>query len=460
MAKNSKLWAGRFTKNASEILDEFNQSLNFDKQIFAQDIEASKIHAQMLAQQAIISQKEAEMIVMGLEEIFTKFSDNPAEIIGFEDIHSFIEANLILLIGETGKKLHTARSRNDQVVTALRLWLKNEVFEILDLLKEMQITLVNRAQSDIDCILPGYTHLQQAQAISLGHFWMAHENRIARDSERLKDCLKRIDVSPLGSGALAGTGFPVDRDFTARELGFSRPSENSLDAVSDRDFVCEYEFCLSMIMIHLSGLAEEMIIWNSQEFGYIEIADSHATGSSMMPQKKNPDIPELVRGKTGRVIGVLNALMITLKGLPLAYNKDLQEDKELLFMANDTVKKCLKIFQSFLQNIHINKEQMYSNVLNSFCSATDIADYLTSKGIAFRTAYQVTGTIVKYCLDKNIYPHQVSLEEWKSFSESFSEDIFERIKPENSIDARNILGGTARDQITQAIKTAQGRLNV
>jgi argininosuccinate lyase len=460
MGNNSKLWEGRFTKKASEILDDFNQSLIFDKELFPQDIEASKIHAQMLGKQGIITPDEAEKIINGLEQIYINFSERIEDIKNHEDIHSFIEAELVALIGETGKKLHTGRSRNDQVITALRLWLKNQAIELKNLLQDLSKSLISRAEVDIDCILAGYTHLQQAQAISLGHFWMAHESKLARDIERLEDALKRIDICPLGSGALAGTSFQLDREFCARELGFSGISTNSLDAVSDRDFVCEYEFVLSMIMIHLSQLAEEMIIWNSQEFGYIEIADSHATGSSMMPQKKNPDIPELVRGKTGRVIGVLNALMITLKALPLAYNKDLQEDKELLFMANSTVKKSLVIMQSFLENIKINRDEMYKKVFNSFCGATDIADYLSKSGMAFREAYKLTGKIVSDCIAMQKFPHQLTLTEWRAYHECFSEDIYDFIKPENSVDARDIPGGTSRRQILVAIETAKRKLNV
>jgi len=460
MGNNSKLWEGRFTKSASEILDDFNQSLNFDRELFPQDIEASKIHAQMLGKQGIISLEEAEKIINGLDHIFNYFSEQIDDIKNQEDIHSFIEAELVTLIGKTGKKLHTGRSRNDQVITALRLWLKNQAFELKNLLKDLSKTLITRAEQDIDCILAGYTHLQQAQAISLGHFWMAHESKLARDIERLEDALKRIDICPLGSGALAGTSFQLDREFCARELGFGGITHNSLDAVSDRDFVCEYEFVLSMIMIHLSQLAEEMIIWNSQEFGYIEIADSHATGSSMMPQKKNPDIPELVRGKTGRVIGVLNALMITLKALPLAYNKDLQEDKELLFMANSTVKKSLVIMQSFLENIKINRDEMYKKVFNSFCGATDIADYLSKSGMAFREAYKLTGKIVSDCIAADKFPHMLKLNEWRAYHECFSEDIYDFIKPENSVDARDIPGGTARRQVLAAIESAKRKLNV
>lgn len=459
MAKNSKLWAGRLSESTSQILDEFNQSLSFDRNLLEEDIEGSQAHVSMLAKQKIISQDEAASITKALEEIKSEYKSKTNTIKDFEDIHSFVEAKLISLIGDTGKKLHTARSRNDQVITDLKLWLKKQIKIHQSLLQQLRTTLVERAEKDIDHILPGYTHMQQAQAISLGHYWLAQEAKLARDSERLQNCLDRVDINPLGSGALAGTSFEIDREFTTQELGFASCTTNSLDAVSDRDYVCEFEFVLSMIMIHLSQLAEEMIIWNTQEFGFIEIADTHATGSSMMPQKKNPDIPELIRGKTGRVIGVLNALMITLKALPLAYNKDLQEDKEMLFMANNTVQKSLAITISFLENITANKERMYQAVLNSYCSATDVADYLARKGMAFRDAYALTGSIIQDCIQRGKYPYQLSLEEWQKFNANFAKDILNVIKPENSVDARNVIGGTARTRVKEAIKVAKGKIN-
>lgn len=459
---SKKLWQGRFNSSSSEILEEFNASIGFDHRMYIQDVSASKIHAEMLQKQKIITKEDYKLISEGLDKILKDIEKDPEAWakarISDEDIHLAVERELTELIGEAGKKLHTARSRNDQVVTDLRLWLKNEVSVVKELLNNLRSNFIKRAKQDIDVILPGYTHLQQAQPISLGHFWLAHEARFSRDSERLEDALKRIDVNPLGSGALAGSTFNIDREFTTKKLGFSRASENSLDAVSDRDFVAEYEFVLSLIMIHLSQFAEEMILWNSQEFSFIEISDSYATGSSMMPQKKNPDIPELLRGKAGRVIGILNALLITLKSLPLAYNKDLQEDKELLFMANDTVQKCLKISADFLTEITINSDRMTESLTRSFAAATDIAEYLVKKDVPFREAYNSVGSIVKHCIAENKQFSDLSLEEWKSLNSKFDSDIQEKISVEACVDARDILGGTSRKQVKEAIKFSEKRL--
>lgn len=450
-----KLWQGRFEQDSAQILNEYNSSLSFDIRLYQEDIQASLAHAKMLAKQKIIQQSDYEAIAKGLNEIKDEINQDLdgwlKKNIHEEDIHMAVEKELTNKIGDIGKKLHTARSRNDQVVTDLKLWLKKEIGCVKDLISGLRKTIVNKAQEDIDIILPGYTHLQQAQAISLGHFWLAYETKFSRDQERLDDCLKRVDVNPLGSGALAGTSYPIDREFTTKELGFKSMTTNSLDAVSDRDYVCEYEFVISMLMLHLSSLAEEMIIWNSQEFNFIEISDAYATGSSMMPQKKNPDIPELMRGKTGRVVGVLNALMITIKSLPLAYNKDLQEDKEMLFMASDTVKKCLTIANDFLKNIKANKEKMHLAISNSYAPATDIADYLVKKGMAFRDAYTIVGELVSYCSNKNIYFNQLKISDLKLKSELFEEDLFDILSPEASVDARNIPGGTSRKQIKAAI---------
>jgi argininosuccinate lyase len=462
VGEQSKLWQGRFNQSSSKILEEFNASIGFDYKMYIQDIFASKVHAEMLKKQGIINESDFSLIESGLNQIQEEIQKDPESWakarIKDEDIHLAVERELTELIGEAGKKLHTARSRNDQVVTDLRLWLKSEHQQLKELLKNLRLAFITRAKQDIEEILPGYTHLQQAQPINLGHFWMAHEARFARDSERLTDALKRIDVNPLGSGALAGSTFNIDREYTTQKLGFARASENSLDAVSDRDFVAEYEFILSMIMIHLSQFAEEMIIWNSQEFGFIEINDDYATGSSMMPQKKNPDIPELLRGKSGRVIGVLNALLITLKSLPMAYNKDLQEDKELLFMANDTVIKCLKISADFLSNIKINSERMLESLSRGYTTATDIAEYLVKKGLPFREAYNTVGKIVKDCINQQKIFTDLSFAEWQSYHKDFDEDILEKISLQSSIQARDILGATASKQVITAIQFAETRL--
>lgn len=454
--QEKKLWQARFEASSAEILNEFNSSLSFDIRLYKEDIQASIVHAKMLAKQQIITKTDFQAIEKGLLEIKSEIDKdlsawlekNSQE----EDIHMAIEKELTAKIGDIGKKLHTARSRNDQVITDLKLWLKNEIQNLSELLNELRQTLVEKAKQDIDITLPGYTHMQQAQAISLGHFWLAYENKFARDISRLEDSFKRLDVNPLGSGALAGTSYPIDREFTTKELGFKSMTTNSLDAVSDRDYVCEYEFIASMIMLHLSSLSEEMIIWNTQEFNFIEISDAYATGSSMMPQKKNPDIPELVRGKTGRVIGVLNAMMMTLKSLPLSYNKDLQEDKEMLFMASDAVKKCIRIMIDFLKNIKANKDKMYMSIKNSYASATDIADYLVKKGLAFRDAYSIVGELVANAISRNIYFDALTIDEFKAKSQLFENDIFEIIKPESCVDARDILGGTSRKQVKIQIK--------
>jgi argininosuccinate lyase len=451
MTDANKLWQGRFNASTAEILEEFNASITFDYLMYEEDIAGSIAHSRMLAKQKIITGAEQQQIEDGLKQIEAEIAQDPRSWayarIADEDIHMAVEKRLTEIIGAVAKKLHTARSRNDQVATDLRLWLKNQADVLSGFLKNLLTNLKKRAELDIDVIMPGYTHLQQAQPISLAHFWLAYFDKFQRDLERLQDSLKRIDVMPLGSGALAGTGFNLDRDYTAKLLNFAKVSTNSLDAVADRDFVLEYEFSLSMIMLHLSQLAEEMIVWNSQEFSFIRISDAYATGSSMMPQKKNPDIPELLRGKAGRVIGVLNALMITIKGLPLAYNKDLQEDKEQLFMAHETTCKCLKIASEFLLQIEINQKRMRLAVENSFASATDLADYLVRKGLAFREAYTVVGHIVSAASQQQKYIHDLSLSELQSFSEKIKEDVFNLLTPEALVDARTVYGGTARSCI-------------
>lgn len=458
----NKLWQGRITQKNWEILEEFNSSIYFDYLLYKEDLEASLVHAKMLAKQNIISQDDLNKIEPGLKqiekELETAIANSNFHFFEFEDIHSYIEFRLTEIVGEAGKKIHTARSRNDQVITALKLWLKKEIPSINELITKFRRTFIERAKQDLEIIIPGYTHLQQAQFISLGHFWLAYEAKLHRDSERLFDVLKRLDLNPLGSGALAGSSFNIDREFTTKELGFSAMTENSLDAVSDRDYVAELEFALSLIMIHLSGLAEEVIIWNSQEFGFIELPDELATGSSMMPQKKNPDIAELIRGKTGRVIGNLNALMITLKAMSLAYNKDLQEDKEQLFATIDIVKKSLIIFEELIKNLEIKKDNIKKQINKSFCAATDVAEYLVSKGLAFRDAYKITGNIVNHCISHEIYFQDLSIENWKNFSEKFDADIKETVKPINSVNARNIPGATALDQVKKAIKAAEAKL--
>ncbi len=450
----AKLWQAKKGQKTSKLLDQFNSSFSFDKELLEFDIAQSKAHAQVLAEQKIFSPKELKEVLKALDQI----KSTPIKDLNYEDVHSYIETKLTTLIGENGKKIHTGRSRNDQVATCLRLYSVNLARQLISLLTKLRTTLIGNAERDIDVILPAYTHLQQAQSISLGHWWLAHEARFARDSSRVIDAIKRININPLGSGALAGTTIKLDRNISSKILGFDSESTNSLDAVSDRDFVLELEFIMATIQTHLSQLSEELIIWNSQEFAFICIDDSFATGSSMMPQKKNPDVPELIRGKSGRVFAALNALLITLKGLPLSYNKDLQEDKELFFDAAKNTKICLEIMTEFLQHITINSDRMYQSARDSFMAATDVAEYLVKQGLAFRDAYKIVANIVKYASEKKIYLHQLELTEWQKFSDKIGADIFTIIKPETCVDARDVTGGTSRKQVRTAIKAAKKKL--
>lgn len=456
-ATNTKLWSGRFKEDTAALLDEFNSSLSFDKRLYKQDIQCSVAHTKMLSHCKIVSKEEGDEIVRGLHKILAEielekdewFSKNKAE-----DIHTAIENRLINLIGEVGKKLHTGRSRNDQVATDLRLWLKDEVNEIINLLKNLRTTFIDLAKHHYETILPGYTHLQPAQPITLGHYFLSYEQKLLRDIERFNQNLERINVLPLGAGALAGTTFHIDRNFTARELGFKQISENSIDAVSDRDFLAECLFNISLLNVHLSQWAEEMVLWNTEEFGFITISDAYSTGSSMMPQKKNPDIPELIRGKTGRLIGNLMSILTILKGLPQAYNKDLQEDKELVFDSVDNIKIVLQIAQEFLQNISFNKEKMYESSTRGFINATDVADYLSKKGVPFRVAHETVGKIVSYCIERNRQLKDLSMSEWNSFHKMFGDDIIEKIKIESCVESKNVYGGTATQEVLKAIERA------
>lgn len=448
-----KLWQARSKQKTTRLLDKFNSSFSFDKELLEFDIEQSKAHAEALKEAQILSTKELKQTINALDKI----KKMPINDLDYEDVHSYIEIKLTELIGNTGKKIHTGRSRNDQVATCLRLYAIDLSNQLLKLLQTLRSILIQNAKRDIDVILPAYTHLQQAQAISLGHWWLAYEEKFARDSARIESSLSRTSTNPLGSGALAGTTIQINRAISSKAMGFAQISGNSLDAVSDRDFVLELEFAMATIMLHLSQISEELIIWNSQEFKFISINNGFATGSSMMPQKKNPDIPELVRGKSGRVIGALNSLFITLKSLPLSYNKDLQEDKELFFDASNNTKLCIEIMTEFLQNISVNKERMYQACEESFMPATDLAEYLTKKGLAFREAYQITSNIVNFAIENKIYLHEITIDQWQKFHNKFQKDIYKVLKPESCVDARNILGGTSRKQIKQAIQKAQKR---
>ena len=459
MSKTSgkKLWSGRFKEDTASLLDEFNSSFDFDKRLYREDIICSIAHAKMLSHCKIISKEEVEEIIRGLNNILTEIEENKEkwfEENRNEDIHSAIETRLINLIGETGKKLHTGRSRNDQVATDIRLWLRENVKEIMILLKDLRNTFLTLAKEHYNAILPGYTHLQHAQPITLGHYFLSYEQKLSRDIERFAQNLKSINVLPLGSGAIAGTTFPIERKFIAHELSFDQISENSIDAVSERDFIAECLFNISLLSIHLSQWSEEIILWASEEFKFIQISDAYATGSSMMPQKKNPDIPELIRAKTGRFLGNLTALLTVLKGLPQAYNKDLQEDKELIFDSVDNIRIVLHIATEFLKNISFNKTKMYEAANSGFMNATDIADYLTRKGVPFRIAHEVVGNIVAYCIERNRQFKDLSLSEWNTFHKLFGDDIIEKIKIESCVEARNVYGGTAPRQILSAIDRA------
>lgn len=450
-----KAWGGRFQKETASLMDDFHSSIHFDCRLAEEDIRGSIAHADMLGDAGIITRSEADTIIIGLKRVWEKVKagqiswDSTAE-----DIHMNVEKLLIQEIGELGKKLHTARSRNDQVALDVRLYLRTEISALQILLKKLLQTVLNIADREKKTIMPGYTHLQRAQPVLFGHHLMAYFQMFRRDYERLEDSLKRIQVSPLGSGALAGTGFPINRDQVAKSLGFTGITANSIDGVSDRDFVAEFIFDASLIMMHLSRFCEELVLWSSMEFGFVEMDDSYSTGSSIMPQKKNPDVAELVRGKTGRVYGDLIAILTVMKGLPLAYNKDMQEDKEALFDAIDTVKGCLTIFVPMLDTMAVKRERMLEATKDGFLNATDLADYLVGKGLPFRTAHGVVGKLVKYCLDNGKRLEELSLEEFQAGSSLIDEDIYQTLKVENVVQVRNSSGGTSFDQVKAEIEQA------
>ena len=448
----NKLWGGRFEKETAGDAEEFLNSLSFDARLWRQDIRGSIAHARMLGRQGIIDLDEAEEIVGGLERISDDIEKGSLEFdSGAEDIHSFIEACLVERIGEAGKKLHTARSRNDQVATDLRLYLKDEIESLGNLLLGLVGVLAQRAREHRETIMPGYTHLQRAQPITFAHHLLAYCEMLRRDYARLRDCYKRTDVCPLGAGALAGTTFPIDRPYTARRLGFRNIADNTLDAVSDRDFVAEFIFAASLIMTHLSRFAEELILWSSSEFGFIALDDAYTTGSSIMPQKKNPDVPELVRGKTGRVYGHLTCILTGLKGLPLAYNKDLQEDKEAVFGTVDTVRDCLGILIPLVETLQPNVERMRLAAGQDFTNATDLADYLVWHDVSFRDAHHVAGQVVLYCISKGKRLEDLSLKEYHSFSPAFDSDVYEYIAVEACVARRDLPGGPAPSAVAMEI---------
>ena len=449
----AQLWGGRFTKETDQLVYNFNASISFDKKLYAQDIRGSIAHVMMLAKQEILTETEKQQIIEGLEGILDDVEKGKLEITDkYEDIHSFVEANLIDRIGDAGKKLHTGRSRNDQVALDMKLYTRDEIAQIDQLLKTLLRTILGIMQENTETIMPGFTHLQKAQPITLAHHMGAYFEMFKRDHERMRDISKRMNTCPLGSGALAGTTYPLDRDYTAKLLGFDGPTLNSMDGVSDRDYLLELLSALSIVMMHLSRFCEEVIIWNSNEYQFVEIDDAYSTGSSIMPQKKNPDIAELVRGKTGRVYGALTSLLTTMKGIPLAYNKDMQEDKEMSFDAIDTAKGCIALFTGMLSTMQFKKGNMHASAKNGFTNATDAADYLVNHGVPFRDAHGIVGQLVLYCIEKNIALDDMSLEEYKAISPVFEEDIYDAISMETCVNKRLTTGAPGKAAMEQVIQ--------
>ncbi len=448
----AQLWGGRFTKETDQLVYNFNASISFDKKLYAHDIEGSIAHVMMLARQGVLSDAEKEDIIEGLQGIRSDVEKGKLEITDeYEDIHSFVEAELTRRIGEAGKKLHTGRSRNDQVAVDMKLYTRDEVRQMNGLIKEMLHTLLSIMEENTETFMPGFTHLQKAQPITLAHHMGAYFEMFKRDHERMVDICRRMDTCPLGSGALAGTTYPLDREYTARLLGFSGPTLNSMDGVSDRDYLIEFLSALSMVMMHLSRFSEEVIIWNTNEYQFVEIDDAYSTGSSIMPQKKNPDIAELVRGKTGRVYGALMSLLTTMKGIPLAYNKDMQEDKELVFDAIYTAKGCLSLFTGMLRTMKFNRKKMAESARHGFTNATDAADYLVGKGVPFRDAHGIVGQLVLYCIDKGIALDDMSLEEYRQISPVFEEDIYDAISMETCVNKRVTIGAPGKAAMQDVI---------
>ena len=449
----AQLWGGRFTKATDQLVYDFNASIGFDQRFFAEDIMGSKAHVKMLAKQGILTEEERDEILVGLEGIEKDVADGKLAITSeYEDIHSFVEANLIDRIGDPGKKLHTGRSRNDQVALDMRLYTRSQVEHTKDLLHHLLETILSIMEDNTETIMPGFTHLQKAQPITLAHHMGAYFEMFKRDVLRLSDIYERMNYCPLGSGALAGTTYPLDRDYTAELLGFYGPTVNSMDGVSDRDYLIEYLSAMSTIMMHLSRFSEEVIIWNSNEYRFIEIDDAYSTGSSIMPQKKNPDIAELVRGKTGRVYGALMGLLTTMKGIPLAYNKDMQEDKEMAFDAMDTVNGCIQLFDGMLETMTFRKDVMEKSARHGFTNATDAADYLVGKGVPFRDAHGIIGRLVLYCIEKDTSIDALSLEELRSISDKFDEDIYDAISLKTCVEKRLTIGAPGAEMMKQVIE--------
>lgn len=449
----AQLWGGRFTKETDRMVYDFNASIRFDRRLFRQDIEGSMAHVKMLAKQGILTEAERDAISEGLTGIKEDVEAGKLLISEkYEDIHSFVEACLIERIGDAGKKLHTGRSRNDQVALDMRLYTREQVQETDSLLKELLEVILDTMENNLETYMPGFTHLQKAQPTTLAHHYGAYFEMFKRDRLRMADIYERMNYCPLGAGALAGTTYPLDREYTAELLGFTGPTLNSMDSVSDRDYLIEFLSALSTIMMHLSRFSEEIIIWNSNEYQFVEIDDAYSTGSSIMPQKKNPDIAELVRGKTGRVYGALMALLTTMKGIPLAYNKDMQEDKEMAFDAMDTVKDCLTLFTGMLRTMRFKKERMAESAMNGFTNATDAADYLVGKGVPFRDAHGIIGRLVLYCIEKNTSIDKLSLGELKEISDRFEEDIYDAVSLKTCVEKRLTIGAPGPEAMKAVIR--------
>ena len=449
----AQLWGGRFTKQTDQLVYDFNASITFDKRLFHEDVTGSIVHATMLAKQGILTEEEKKSIVEGLTGILEDVDAGTLAIDETqEDIHSFVEATLIDRIGDAGKKLHTGRSRNDQVALDMRLYTRKRVAETDGLLEKLLEAILDTMENNLETYMPGFTHLQKAQPITLAHHYGAYFEMFKRDRQRLADIYKRMNYCPLGAGALAGTTYPLDREYTARLLRFEGPTLNSIDSVADRDYLIEFLAALSTIMMHLSRFSEEIIIWNSNEYQFVELDDAYSTGSSIMPQKKNPDIAELVRGKTGRVYGALMALLTTMKGLPLAYNKDMQEDKEMAFDAMDTAAECITLFTGMIRTMKFRKDRMAKSAMNGFTNATDAADYLVGKGIPFRDAHGIIGRLVLYCIEKDTSIDALSLEELRSISDKFDEDIYDAVSLKTCVEKRLTIGAPGAEMMKQVIE--------
>lgn len=454
-----KTWGGRFKEKVNELVDRFNASIGFDRALYHEDIIGSVAHCKALTKAGVLTEEESRQILEALWEIEKELERGPYPNEGeFEDIHTLVERALVDKVGSLGEKLHTGRSRNDQVALDMRLYVRNASNRIISLVREVQRALVEQAENNLDIVMPGYTHMQRAQPVLLAHHLMAYYEMLKRDRERFGEALKRINILPLGSAALAGTTFPLDRQLIAKELGFKGISANSMDAVSDRDFILEFLFDCSLVMMHLSRLAEELVLWSSQEFGFVEISDAFCTGSSIMPQKKNPDLPELMRAKTGRVYGHLMALLTVMKGLPLAYNKDMQEDKEVLFDTVKTVEICLEVAARLMSALSFHKDKMEDAVAQGYLVATDLADYLVRKGIPFRKSHEIVGRIVLMCIDLGIELNELSLDQMKKICEDIDGDVYEWLDPRRSVERRRLEGGTSPDAVRRAIQRAKEEL--